>query len=106
MKESFDKSFEEAARCNDDFKIYTIAIDILGAAQKYVEMDKKIKKCKAKFSQIPQMWIKIGECLYKHNRITEARKLKDNMLTSLQNKSAREFFFCFYFENNFSILFN
>ncbi|XP_018325003.1 protein RRP5 homolog [Agrilus planipennis] len=85
-KESFDKTFEEASRCNDSYEVYIETIKMLADSQRYAEMQEKIRRVKGKFKQDPRMWIDIAKIYYTSGRFSDARNLKQGALRSVVNK--------------------
>lgn len=63
-------------------------MNILGKSHKFTEMDIIIKKCRNRFQLNPEMWIRIGELLYKYQRLQTARDFT-NFITH-ENKSIRK----------------
>lgn len=82
--------FEEACRCNDSLTVYLESIRMLAELQKFKEMDEKIKKCRGKFKQIPQMWVEVGKIYYQIEQFEDARKLRASAVLTLSDKKTRE----------------
>lgn len=65
---------------------------MLATAQKFAEMDRKIKKARGKFKQVLEMWTGIARVYYSLQRFDDARKLKDAALKSKLNKQTGKAF--------------
>nr|XP_015835283.1 PREDICTED: protein RRP5 homolog isoform X2 [Tribolium castaneum] len=85
-KESFDKTFEEAVRCNDSLEIYLNVIQMLATSGKLQEMEEKIKKVRAKEKQNTKMWLEISRIYYSLGQFKEARNVKESALKSILDK--------------------
>lgn len=90
-KESFDKSFDDALKFNDSLQVYLKVIEMLAENGKYVEMEEKINKARAKHKQDPTMWLEIGKTYYRIGKFKDARNLKDRALVSIVDKKSREY---------------
>ncbi|KAJ8954403.1 hypothetical protein NQ318_011077 [Aromia moschata] len=88
-KDSFEKTFEEAVRCNDSLQTYLKAIQILADANKFTEMEEKIKKVRSKHKQEPAMWLEVAKILYSNNKLKEARNMKEAALKSIQDRKTQ-----------------
>lgn len=90
-KDSFEKVFEEAVRCNDDYAIYIETIKILAASNKFEEMEEKVKKFRGKFKNLAKTWIDLSRVYYSIGKLKEARSLKEVALKSIQDKQERKY---------------
>lgn len=90
-KDSFEKVFEEAVRCNDDYAVYVETIKMLAASNKFEEMEEKVKKFRAKFKNLSKTWIDLSRAYYSIGKLKEARSLKEAALKSIQDKQERKY---------------
>lgn len=92
LQDSFNTTFDEAVKCCDEFQVYMEAINMLASAQKFSEMERKIKKARGKFKHVLEMWTGIARVYYSLERFDDARKLKDAALKSKLDKQTGKIF--------------
>lgn len=86
-KDSYDEIFKEAATCNNSLPIYLLAIENHVGKGELSEANIKWRKLKREHKNNIQMWIKVGKIYYENQKFEEARKLKDEGLKTITDKS-------------------
>lgn len=86
-KDSYDELFQEALIRNNSLPIYLLSIENHVSKDELVEADSKWRKLKREHKNNLQAWIKVGKIYYENKRYDEARKLKDEGLKTITDKT-------------------